>query len=370
MAIADTVTTADQASFVYRTVPQRIVFGAGTRTRIREEVRLAGIARAMIVSTPGHAARADELAALLGDCCQTRFSWARMHTPVPVTEEAVAHAVQHRVDGIVAVGGGSAIGLAKAIALRTDIIQLVLPTTYAGSEMTDIVGQTAGGVKQTVRDPKVLPEVVVYDVDLTSTLPAILSVTSGMNAMAHAIEGLYAENTNPLVAVIAEEGVRALASALPRVSKALDDMRARAEALYGAWLCGTVLGATSMALHHKLCHVLGGTFDLPHAQTHAVLLPHTIAYNAPAAPAAIARAARALGVDACDVPSRLFDLARDAGAPVSLRALGLPGDALERAADLALSNPYWNPRPLERDGVRGLLNDAWRGSRPERMTVS
>jgi alcohol dehydrogenase class IV len=150
----------------------------------------------------------------------------------------------------------------------------------------------------------------------------------------------------------------------------LDDMSARSEALYGAWLCGTVLGATSMALHHKLCHVLGGTFDLPHAETHAVLLPHTIAYNAPAAPEAIARVSRALGVDVRDVSSRLFDLVWDAGAPVSLRALGVPGDALERAADLALSNPYWNPRPLERDGVRGLLNDAWRGSRPERMTVS
>jgi maleylacetate reductase len=369
MAIADTAITLKHESWVYRTVPQRIMFGAGTRKCIRDEARLAGITRAMVVSTPGHAARADELAALLGDCCRTRFSGARMHTPVPVTEEAVACAAQHDIDGIVAVGGGSAIGLAKAIALRTDIIQLVLPTTYAGSEMTDIVGQTAGGAKQTVRDPKILPEVVVYDVELTSTLPAIMSVTSGMNAMAHAIEGLYAENTNPLVAMIAEEGARALASALPRVSRAPDDMPARSEALYGAWLCGTVLGATSMALHHKLCHVLGGTFDLPHAQTHAVLLPHTIAYNAPAAPAAIARAARALGVDVCDVPSRLFDLVRDAGAPVSLLALGLPGDALERAADLALSNPYWNPRPLERDGMRRLLDHAWHGSRPERTTV-
>jgi len=369
VASADTVITPEQASWIYRTVPQRIVFGTGTRKRIREEARLAGIARAMVVSTPGHAARADELAALLGDCCQTRFSGARMHTPVPVTEEAVARAAQHDVDGIVAIGGGSAIGLAKAIALRTDIIQLVLPTTYAGSEMTDIVGQTVGGTKQTARDPKVMPEVVVYDVELTSTLPAIQSVTSGMNAIAHAIEGLYAENTNPLVAVIAEEGVRALGSALPRVSRVLDDMSARSEALYGAWLCGTVLGATSMALHHKLCHVLGGTFDLPHAETHAVLLPHTIAYNAPAAPVAIARVARALGGGVRDVPSRLFDLVRDAGAPVSLRALGLPGDALECAADLAAANPYWNPRPLERDGIRRLLDNAWHGSRPERTTV-
>jgi len=343
------------------------VFGASTRHRIAEEARLAGITRAMVVSTAGQAPRARELATLLGNRCQLRFSQARMHTPVPVTDEAVALAGEHRIDGIVAVGGGSAIGLAKAIALRTDALQIVLPTTYSGSEMTDIVGQTSGGVKQTTRDPKVLPEVIVYDVELTSTLPARVSVTSGANAMAHAIEGLYAENSNPLIALIAEEGIRALASALPRFSQVLDDMPARAEALYGAWLCGTVLGATSMALHHKLCHVLGGTFDLPHAETHAVLLPHTIAYNAAAAPAAMARAARALGTD--EVPSRLFDLVRDGGAPVSLRALGLPGDALDRATDMALLNPYWNPRPLERDGIRALLEDAWHGGRPGSTTA-
>ena len=351
------------AHFVYRSVPQRIIFGTGTRQRIADEVRLARIARAMIVSTEGHAARATELAGLLGDRCQLCFSGARMHTPVAVTEHAVALATAHGIDGIVAVGGGSAIGLAKAMALRTDAMQVVLPTTYSGSEMTDIVGQTSGGIKQTTRDPRVLPEVVMYDVELTSTLPAVTSVTSGMNAMAHAIEGLYAENTNPMVALMAEEGIRALASALPRAARALDDAAARADALYGAWLCGTVLQATAMALHHKLCHVLGGAFDLPHAETHAALLPHTVAYNAPAVPSAMARVARAL--EARDPASRLFDLVRDGGASVSLRALGLPADALERATDLALANPYWNPRPLERDGIRALLDNAWHGRRPE-----
>jgi alcohol dehydrogenase class IV len=354
-------------NFVHRSVQQRVVFGAGTRQRIAEEARLAGVTRAIVVSTAGQATRANELADLLGDRCRLRFPHARMHTPVSVTEDAAALAATHQIDGIVAVGGGSAIGLAKAIALRTDAVQIVLPTTYSGSEMTDIVGQTTGGVKQTTRDPRVLPEVIVYDVELTSTLPARVSVASGTNAIAHAIEGLYAENSSPLIAVIAEEGIRVLASALPRLSHTLDDMPARAEALYGAWLCGTVLGATSMALHHKLCHVLGGTFDLPHAETHAALLPHTIAYNAPAAPAAMARAARALEAD--DVPARLFDLVHDGGAPVSLRALGLPGDVLDRATDLALLNPYWNPRPLERDGIRALLHNAWHGRRPGSTTA-
>lgn len=355
------------SNFIHRTGAQRIVFGNGTRHTIADEARLAGIGRAMVISTPEQAGSAAEIATLLADRCGIRFPYARMHTPVTITEEAVALAAHHDVDGVVAVGGGSAIGLSKAIALRTDLTQIVVPTTYSGSEMTDIVGQTSGGTKETMRDPRILPEVVVYDVELTTTLPAIASITSGANALAHAIEGLYAQDTNPLLAVIAEEGIRALGVALPRVSASLTDTAARSEALYGSWLCGTVLGATSMALHHKLCHVLGGAFDLPHAETHAVLLPHTIAYNAPAAPEAIARVGRALA--AGDVPSRLYDLVRDGGAPTSLRALGLSDNALEQATDLALRNPYWNPRPLERDGIRALLEDAWHGRRPRSTTA-
>jgi alcohol dehydrogenase class IV len=354
-------------AFVHRTVAQRVVFGAGTRRRIADEARLGRVDRAMVISTPEQADSANELADLLGECCALRFTRARMHTPVTVTEEAVALAAQHGIDGLVSVGGGSAIGLSKAIALRTDLLQVVVPTTYSGSEMTDIVGQASGGNKETMRDPRILPEVVIYDVELTLTLPPVASVASAANAIAHAIEGLYAENTNPVIALMAEEGIRALGSAVPRLSNAPGDTSARAEALYGSWLCGTVLGSTSMALHHKLCHVLGGAFDLPHAETHAALLPHTIAYNAPAAPTAMARVARALA--AGDVPARLYELVHDGGAPISLRALGLPADALERATDLALLNPYWNPRPLERDGIRTLLDDAWHGRRPRSTTA-
>jgi maleylacetate reductase len=353
--------------FVHRTVAQRVVFGAGTRRRIADEAQLARIGRAMVISTPEQADSANELADLLSTRCALRFTRARMHTPVTLTEEAVALAEQHAIDGIVAVGGGSAIGCSKAIALRTDLPQIVVPTTYSGSEMTDIVGQTADGSKETIRDPRILPEVVVYDVELTVTLPPVASVASAANAIAHAIEGLYAENTNPVIALMAEEGIRALGSSVPRLSSAPRDRTARAQALYGSWLCGTVLGSASMALHHKLCHVLGGAFDLPHAETHAILLSHTIAYNAPAAPDAIARVARALG--AHDVAARLYDLARDGGAPISLRALGLPADALEQATDLALLKPYWNPRPLERDGIRALLDDAWHGRRPRSTTT-
>lgn len=318
--------------------------------------------RAIVLSTAGHEARAAEIAALLGDRCAAVFSGARMHTPVDVTEAAMAIVGDKAIDGTVAVGGGSTTGLGKAIAFRTDLPQLVLPTTCAGSEMTDILGETAGGEKRTVRDRRILPETVVYDVELTLSLPVGLSVASGMNAIAHAVEGLYARDGNPVLSLMAEEGIRALAAALPVIAAEAGNADARGDALCGAWLCGMVLAGTSMALHHKLCHVLGGSFDLPHAETHTVVLPHAAAYNAPATEAAMARVRRALGVG--DAAAGLFDLARNAGGPTSLREIGMPEAGLDRAADLAVANPYWNPRPIDRAGIRALLDDAWHGRRP------
>jgi alcohol dehydrogenase class IV len=270
---------------------------------------------------------------------------------------------ERHADAVVAVGGGSTTGLGKAIALRTDLPQIVLPTTYAGSEMTPILGETKDGVKTTQRTPKVLPEVVIYDVDLTLTLPVGLTATSGMNAIAHAVEALYAKDGNPIVSLMAEEGIAALARALPRIVTEPGDQEARSDALYGAWLCGVCLGAVGMALHHKLCHTLGGTFDLPHAETHTIVLPHATAYNAPAAPEAMARIARALGAE--DAAGGLYDLAVRIGAPRSLAAIGMPESGLDRAADLAVTNPYWNPRPIERPGIRQLLQDAYEGRLPQ-----
>jgi len=285
-----------------------------------------------------------------------------MHTPVEVTQEAMALVTRDGIDGTVSIGGGSTTGLGKAIALRTDLPQIVIPTTYAGSEMTNLLGETAAGEKKTVRDPRIAPETVIYDVDLTLTLPVGLSVTSGFNAMAHAVEGLYAPDGNPILSLMAEEGIRALAAALPRIQRDPRDKDARSDALYGAWLCGSVLAGTSVALHHKLCHVLGGTFDLPHAETHTVVLPHAVAYNASAARDAIARVARAIKAE--NAAQGLFDLALASGGPTALRDLGMKETDLERATDLAVANPYWNPRPIERGAVRALLDDAWAGRRP------
>jgi len=291
------------------------------------------------------------------------FGDAVVHTPIAVTERAMQAVHELKPDGILAIGAGAATGLSKAIALRTDLPQLILPTSYAGSEMTPVVGQTSGGIKTTQSSPKILPEIVIYDVDLTMTMPAGLSATSGINAIAHAVEALYARDRNPVISMMAQEGIRTLAHALPKICAQPDDRPARTDALYGAWLSGICLGAVGMALHHKLCHTLGGSFNLPHAETHTVILPHALAYNAPAVPDAMARIAGALGVP--DAALGLHDLARKLAAPASLREIGMPENGIDQAADLAVKNPYWNPRPIERDAIRELIARAWRGDVPQ-----
>jgi maleylacetate reductase len=285
-----------------------------------------------------------------------------MHTPVASTEHALARARERQADCTVALGGGSTAGLGKAIALRTDLPQIVVPTTYAGSEATPILGETEGGRKTTQRTLKVLPEVIVYDVDLTLSLPTALSVTSGMNAIAHAVEALYSPDANPVISLLAIEGIAALARALPTIVSQPADREARSDALYGAWACGVCLGSVGMALHHKLCHVLGGAFDLPHAETHTIVLPHAIAYNEAASAQALRRVAETL--DSTSAAEGLFDLARRLNAPVALKDIGMPPDGIERAADLAVASPYPNPRPVDREGIRALLDDAFHGRRP------
>jgi len=349
-------------SFVCTLQSARVVFGVGALAELPRELDLLGVRHALVLSTPGHADLAGRAVRLLGDRATGTFSGAAMHVPVAVAREAREAARRLDADCLVAIGGGSTTGLAKAIALDTGSPIIALPTTYAGSEMTPIFGLTEDGEKRTGRDSRVLPRTVIYDPQLTVTLPVALSVTSGLNAIAHAAEGLYARDGNPLTALLAEEGLRALASALPMIHRAPQDIEARSEALYGAWLCGLVLANAGMALHHKLCHLLGGTFNLPHSETHAVVLPHAIAFNAPSIPEALERMARGLGHPA--PAAALYDLARAHGAPYSLRALGLAEVDIDRAAQLAIANPYWNPRPIEREGIRTLLQNAWEGKRP------
>ena len=330
--------------------------------RVGDELQALGLHRAIVLCTPDQSELADRVVTLLGPRAAGVYAQAQQHVPMETARQAQALAKALGADCAVAVGGGSTIGLGKAIALDSGLPVVAIPTTYAGSEMTSIYGITESGLKKTGRDARVLPRGVLYDPDLTQSLPVELSVTSGINAIAHAAEGLYASDGNPIIRLMAQEGIAAIGRALPRIHRDPQERQARHDALYGAWLCGAVLGNVSMALHHKLCHTLGGSFNLPHAQTHTVVLPHALAYNEAAAPQAMRAIAAALNGDRA--PAAIFDLARDNGAPVSLRALGLREQDLDRACDLALSNQYPNPRSLEREGIRTLLQNAFEGRRP------
>lgn len=346
--------------FTWNAAPARVVFGAGSLAALGDEVARLGARRAVVLVTPSQAKRGAALAESLGGRGAGVIALAAMHTPTEVTAAALAELSALDGDCLVAVGGGSAIGLGKALALRTDLPQIAVPTTYSGSEMTPLLGQTEAGRKLAIRSGKVLPEVVVYDVDLTLSMPAALTATSGLNAMAHAVEALYAVDANPVTTLMAEESLRLLAAALPRC--VAGDAAARGDAMQGAFLAGVCLGAVSIALHHKICHVLGGSYGLPHAETHAVMLPHATGFNAKAAPDAMARIARALGV--AEAARGLWDLARRIGAPMSLAALGLREGDLDDAASIATASPYPNPRPLDQAGIRVLLGDAFAGDPP------
>lgn len=353
----------NELSFTYQSFPTRVVFEAGALNKLQMEAERCHLDRALLLSTSPQSPNTTRAANVLGKRLAGVFGGAEMHTPVEVTERALAMLRTIKADGLIAVGGGSAIGLAKALALRTGLPQIVVPTTYAGSEATPILGETLNGLKTTQRSLRVLPGVIVYDPMLTLTLPTALSVSSGLNAIAHAAEALYAEDRNPLVQMMAQEAVRVLAEALPRIYAQPLDLPARTNALYGAWLCGTCLGAVGMALHHKICHTLGGTFGLPHAETHAVMLPYTLAYNLPYAGDAADRLSRALNGE--DPSQALYRLGRDLGLPTALRDLGMPQDELDHAADLASESPYANPRPIERAAIREMLIRAWRGDTPD-----
>jgi len=350
--------------FTFVSQPGRVVFGQGTLSQLGEELDRLDAARVLILSTAGQRPQAESIAARLGNPAVGIFDKAVMHVPIETAREARDVARSLGADCAIAIGGGSTTGLGKAIALDSGLPILAIPTTYSGSEMTPVYGLTENGVKRTGKDSRVLPKTVIYDPTLTLQLPVELSVTSGINAIAHAAEGLYAQDGNPVMSLMAEEGIRALAQGLRKVVEQPQDLAARSDCLYGAWLCGTVLGSVGMALHHKLCHTLGGSFNLPHASTHTVVLPHALAYNAAQTPEASKRICRALGIEGANAARAIYDLAASLGAPLSLKALGMKEAELDRATDIALANPYWNPRPVERGAVRELLQDAFAGNRP------
>ncbi len=355
------------ASFEHEVPASRVVFGNGSIARVAQEVGRLGCGRVLLVAGRDESAYAAIVEAQLGDRVVGRFQDVVMHVPVETAREAVRTARDVRADVVVALGGGSSTGTAKAIALETHLPIVAIPTTYAGSEMTPIWGLTEKSRKRTGKDIAVLPKTVIYDPELTLTLPAWLSAASGMNALAHLVEGLYAPSVSPALAVQAEEGVRALASALPRVVADPSDLEARGDALYGAWLAGWILGTCGMGVHHKVCHTLGGTYDLPHAPSHSAVIAYATQFNQDAAPAAmgaLVRAFAAAGRPSDDAASAVWQLAVDIGAPVSLKEVGFDESSIDEAAQIVVDGKPTNPRPVDPDGVRALLRAAYEGARP------
>jgi alcohol dehydrogenase class IV len=319
----------------------------------------------MIISGRHEAAAAMAASDQLGDDLAWRIEDVVQHVPVEVAAEAIEAARAAEVRVLVSIGGGSATGLAKAVARDTGLPILAVPTTYAGSEMTPIWGQSDQSEKTTGRDPRVLPRIVIYDPALTVSMPPELTAASGMNALAHAVESLYAPDSTQLSSEVAEEAIRALAHGLPLAVSQPDDLKARTEALRGAWLAGWALGSTTMGLHHKLAHVLGGKYQLPHAGTHSALLPQVAAFNAPGASRPFTRAARGLGISGPEaVGSGLFELAIHLRAPTSLADLGLEPSAIEDVGKIVAGAPVANPRDFTEDDVSYLVQQAYLGNKP------
>ena len=348
--------------FRYQALPWNIVFGAGSLERLPAELEKLGRSRALVLCTPPQATDARRVVELLGDACVGLYDQAVMHVPAGTVADAKATAERLDADCTVAIGGGSTTGLGKALALQAELDNIVIPTSYAGSEMTNIWGITEDGRKVTGRDVRVVPTLTLYDPVLTLSLPPKFAAASGLNAMAQAAVNVASTNSNPVVMTMAQEAVRRLSASLPRVLEQPDDLDARAEALFGACLAGGALGTGTTGLHHRLCHVFGGTFNTPHAETHTVLLPHSIAYNANAAASGTALLAEALGVD--NAASGIFALAGALGAPTGLRDLGVKEADLDRAAEIAVETAIDNPEPVTRERIRGLLDDAYFGRAP------
>ncbi|KAI1367706.1 putative maleylacetate reductase [Xylaria arbuscula] len=333
--------------FEYSPNPGRVIFGNSTINRIPDELKRLNFSKPVILSTPEQLSQAQKIESILQGHVEVIgiFSNAMMHTPVHVTNTAVEFS--RAADCIVSIGGGSTIGLGKAISIRTGLYHIAIATTYAGSEMTPILGETENGQKTTRSDPKILPGTVIYDVDLTMTLPVQLTSVSAVNAIAHAL--------------MAAEGIKVLASFVPEIVANPDSRSARSSTLYGAWLCGICLGSVGMSLHHKLCHTLGGSFNLPHAQMHTIVLPHALAYNAPKVPRAMETLAKALPNSDGDAVKGLNVLLGKLKVQRGLRELGMKESDVDVAADIALKNAYWNPREIERDPIRELIRRAWAG---------
>lgn len=351
--------------FNYKALPIDVFFGVGKSKKTKDILNQRGYSSVLIITTPNRKNEGLKLAERLGDICKGVYPYAVMHVPIDVADEAVNYVKKNNIDCCLALGGGSTIGLAKAIALKTALPILAIPTTYSGSEMTSIYGMTDKNLKSTGKDIKVLPKVVIYDPQLSLTLPPKVSYCSGINAMSHAMEALYAKEKNPITSSMAVESIKYLKSSLPQIIKDPLDISARQDALLGAWLAGSCLGSVGMALHHKICHTLGGTFSLPHAQSHTIMLAYSIHYNRNADLEAIDKIALALDVNSREeIGLTIYRLNKASGVELALKALGLPKEGPSMVAKIICDSPYYNPRGYDFDELEYLLNKAYQGLPP------
>jgi maleylacetate reductase len=348
--------------FIHDTLPQRVCFGSGeAAANLRTQIASLGVGGVMLIASKAEMPMADEIAA--GLPIALRHDDVVMHVPVQVAERAREAAARNNIDALVSVGGGSTTGLAKAIAMTTGLPIIAVPTTYAGSEATAVWGLTEGAKKTTGVDLKVLPKVIIYDATLTTSLPVDMSVASGLNALAHCADAMWGPSADPINAALAAEGIRSLATGLPQVVTDPEGLEGRERTLYAAYLSAAAFASAGSGLHHKICHVLGGKYNLPHAQTHATVLPYVLAFNGPAAPDAEQRIATAFG--SASAIDGLLALKRQLNAPHALRDYGFAEDAIGEAAEAILpSVPPSNPRPVSVEDLRALLRAAWSGAAP------
>lgn len=347
--------------FVYDALAAHIVFGSGAAgTGLVEVIDHFHARHILLVATDRESSTATELCEPFSSRIHDTFTGVQPHVPVEVAEQAREAA--RGADLVLSIGGGSTTGTAKAVALTTGLPVVCVPTTYAGSEVTPMWGMTDGGRKRTGIDERVLPRAVVYDPQMTKSLPLELAIVSGLNAMAHCVETFWAPKRNPVSSATAEEGVRHLAAGLKGVVAEPSGLEAHSALLLGAYLAGSAFAVAGSGLHHKICHAAGGAFDLPHAETHAIVLPYVLAFNAPNAPEALTRLGRALGDDGA---AALAQLTHNLPVPTSLQAIGMPESGIEHVvAEVMEIAPADNPTPITEEGMRRLLRAAWTGTTP------
>jgi maleylacetate reductase len=349
------------AQFTYQSDPIRIVFGAGAVAALRDEADLHKISRLVVLCSPSRADVARRVTASVAERCAALCDASAPNMPREAFDRVVADIERHRADGFVVIGGGSPIGLAKAAAVATKLPYIAIVTTYSGSEMAPrwrigIADKQESGDSRTA-----LPATAIYDPELALDLPVRMTAASGMNAMAHAVESLYGPDTNPVVQAMAEEAVRRIGSSLPRVVQSPRDLAARTDLAYGAWLAANF--RAEVGLEHAIAQRVRQWFDLDHAHTHAVATPYAVGFNAVAAPEAMTRIKRALGVP--DAARGLYDLNARIGLPTGLKGLGLREDDIAKAVEVVAKVKIDHPRAVTKSDLAEVIRQAYFGEPPQ-----